>query len=188
MKRGLVAALALAGAAPATPGIDGFRGGHVRSPDGRWTVSAVAADPDRTMRTTAWLQGPGVQHRPLTRFERYLDVRWLRDIGKVMLVERTTHFARIALRTLGPRETGPRDRVQADIEQGLAGLSRLGTIENRRIAFGTLGRDTCVLAEESGLPPGRAEGSFIARRAAFRLDLAAGRAIRIRACPNATID
>ena len=189
VKVGLVAALVLAGAAPAGPGIDGFQGGRVRSPDGRWARSARAADPDgEGMQTTAWLRGPGIRRRPLMRFERYLDIRWRPDIGKVVLVERTIHFARIAVRTLGPREVGPRDRIQADIEHGLAGLGRIGTIENRLIQFGKLGAATCVLAEESGLPPGRKEGSFLSRRAAFRLDFATGRAVRVDACPGARIE
>ena len=188
MRLGLVAALALAGAAPAAPGISGFQGGRVRSPDRHWTISAAAADPDKTMRTTAWLQAPGVRRRPLIRFERYLQVEWLRDSGKVMLIERTIHFARIGIRTPGPRETGPRDRLQADIERDMAGLGGLATVSNRFIILGKLGTAICALVEESGLPPGRTEGSFIARRAAFRLDFTTGRAVRVRACPGARID
>ena len=187
VKPGLAAVLALIGAAPAVHWISAYQGGHVHSPDGRWTVSAQAIDPDgEAMRTTAWLAGPGVKRRSLTRFERGLEVRWHGDIGKLVLIERTIHFSRIVVGTLGPREIGPPDRIQADIEQGLAKLRRLGTIGNRIIAFGDSGQ--CVLAEESGLPPGWREGSYVARSAMFRLDVATGRAVPVKDCPGARID
>lgn len=187
VKPGLAAVLALIGAAPAVQWISAYQGGRVHSPDGHWTVSAQAIDPDgEAMRTTAWLTGPSVKRRPLTRFERGLEVRWHGDIGKLVLIERTIHFSRIAVRTLGPREIGPPDRIQADIEQGLAKLRRLGTIGNRVIAFGDSGQ--CVLAEESGLPPGRREGSYVARRAAFEMDFVAGRAMPVKDCPGARIE
>ena len=69
-----------------------------------------------------------------------------------------------------------------------AHLPKLGTIENRGIKFGQAGTETCVLVEESGLPPGRQTGSFLVRSGAFRLDLAKRRAVPIAECPAARID
>ncbi|MBO9712889.1 hypothetical protein [Sphingomonas sp.] len=186
----LMAALVLVLAVPAADHIDGVQGGQVRSPDRAWTISAPAIDAgDAAVSTVAWLRGPGVPQRRLMRFERAIDVIWTRGAPKVLLVERTTHFSRIRAFTLGPRERGAEERVEEDIEAALRGQApRLGTIENRRMAFGSLGVVPCVLVEESGLPPGREAGSFVSRAHAFRIELRQGRAVPIPECPGASLD
>lgn len=182
----LLVALAIA-ASPVSDGISAFAGGQVRSPDGKWTVWAPATDPDgKGDKAIVRLKGPGVRDRGLMRFERSVDVVWPQAPGQVLLVENTIHFASLQVFTLGPSEAGA-DRIQQDIERTMARyLPRLGRIENRRVAFG--GNGTCVLVEESGLPPGREEGSLLSRRAAFRLDLPRKRAVPVRSCPAAQLD
>jgi len=184
----LALALALA-AAPASDGVSAFEGGQVRSPDRAWTIVVPAPRGDsEAVTATAWLNGPGVRGRRLMRFERHVSAVWPRGSGKVVLVEQTMHFARVEVFTLGPRETAAPDRIQADVVRGMAHqLPRIAQIENRLVAFGKAGAATCVLVEESGLPPGRDEGSFVVRRAAFRLDLAAKRAVPVPTCPGAAI-
>jgi hypothetical protein len=178
----LVLALALA-ATPAADGISAYEGGHVRSPDGRWTVSAAAVDPNGPPeRALARLDGPGVRGRRLLAFDRQVDVIWPGG-DRVLLVQRTLHFASIHAFTLAPGERGV-DRIQADIGRAMArNPVRLRTVENRLVAFGR----ECVLVEESGLPRSRREGGFVARRASFRLDLAKRRALPIADCPGARI-
>lgn len=184
----LLLALALV-AAPASDGISAFAGGRVKSPDGKWTVWAAAIDTDaESQPAIARLNGPGVRNRELMRFARGIDVVWPQEPGTVLLVQRTTHFASIYAFTLGPVEAGG-DRIQSDLDRSLAKrLPRLGSIENRRIAFGRLGEATCVLVEESGLPPGSATGNLIARRGAFRIDIGERRAVPAPDCPGARID
>lgn len=179
-------ALAIA-AMPASDGISAFAGGQVKSPDGKWTVWAPATDPDgKGDKAIARLKGPGVRDRGLMPFERSLDVIWPRVAGQVVVIERTERFASIHVFTLGPVEAGA-DRIQADIERAMARyLPRLGNVEARRVAFGA--GAGCVLVEDSGLPAGREEGSFLSRRAAFRLDLARKRALPVRSCPAARIE
>lgn len=184
----LLLALALA-AAPASDAITAFAGGRVKSPDGKWTVWAAAIDTDAESQPgIARLNGPGVRNRELMRFARGIDVVWPQESGSVLLVQRTTHFASIYAFTLGPVEAGG-DRIQSDLDRGLARRSpRLGSIENRSIAFGRLGEATCVLVTESGLPPGATTGSPIARHGAFRIDIGDRRAIPIETCPGARRD
>lgn len=183
----LLLALAIA-LAPASDGISAFAGGRVTSPDGKWAVWAMAADPDMEREAAvARLDGPGVRNRELMRFARHIDVLWPQRAGQVLLVQRTAHFSAVYAFTLGASELST-DRLQSDIDRGMArGLPRLESIENRMIGFGRHGAETCVLVEESGFPPGRREGSFLARRGAFRLDLAARRAEPIADCPGARI-
>lgn len=180
-------ALALA-AAPASDGISAFAGGRVTSPDGKWAVWAAPADADTEREAAvARLNGPGVRDRELMRFARQIDVVWP-AAGKVLLVQRTTRFAEIYAFTLGPAEVGI-DRIQSDLDRAMAKRSpRLASIENRRIAFGRIGADPCVLVEESGLLPERRDGSFVARRGAFHLDMVERRAGAIDDCPGARID
>lgn len=119
--------------------------------------------------------------------ERYVTVRWLPAIGKVALIERTIYFNRIAVFTLGTRDSYHPDRIEKRIE---ADLRRMGpalqTIVNRIIVFGDE-TQPCVLVEESGLPPGKTEGSFIARTAAYRIDFATDHTRRIARCHGASI-
>lgn len=184
----LLLALAIA-AVPASDGISAFAGGRVTSPDGKWAVWAAPADADAEREAAvARLNGPGVRDRELMRFARRIDVVWPVASGKVLLVQRTTHFAEVYAFTLGPAEVGA-DRIQSDLDRGMAKRSpRLASIENRRIAFGRIDADTCVLVEESGLPPERRDGSLVARRGAFRLDMIERRAAAIDDCPGARID
>jgi hypothetical protein len=185
----LLLALALA-AVPASDGISAFAGGRQKSPDGKWAVWAAPADPDsERAAAVARLNGPGVRDRELLRFGRQIDVVWPQeDPGVVLVVQRTTRFAAVYAFTLGPTEA-KEDRIQSDLDRGLARRTpRLGSIENRRIAFGWLGVATCMLVEESGLPPEREAGSPVARRGAFRLDLQARRALPVADCPGARID
>ncbi|SFJ63157.1 hypothetical protein SAMN03159338_1993 [Sphingomonas sp. NFR04] len=178
---GAVAALIWVGAATADPGISIFQGGRVHSPDGRWVVSARANE------NRIWLRGNGVRRR-LMGAERYVTVRWLPAIGKVVLLERTIHFNRIAVFMLGARDPYHPDRIEKQIEADLRRHGRaLQTVESRTIVFGG-GDGSCALVEEAGLPPGKAEGSFLARRAAYRLDFASGSVQRIARCPGATIE
>lgn len=192
MVRALLAAVAavalLAAAPPPADGIDAYKGGQLRSPDRAWTISASPVAKDGIM-TVAMLRGPGVPQRRLTRFERYLRVIWIPGTPKVLLVEQSAHISRISSFTLDKKEHGPKDRIEADIENVLAANGpQLGTIENRLMDFGKFGLTPCVLVEESGLPPDRDDGSFIARRHAFRLDAAAGRAVPIKECPGARLE
>lgn len=184
----LLLALAIA-AIPASDGISAFAGGRVTSPDGKWAVWAAPADADTEREAAvARLNGPGVRDRELTRFARAIDVVWPATPGKVLLVQRTTRFAEIYAFTLGPAEVGI-DRIQSDLDRGMAKRSpRLANIGNRRIALGRIGADPCVLVEESGLPPERRDGSVVARRGAFRLDMVERRAQAIDDCPGARID
>lgn len=183
----LLLALAIA-LAPASDGISAFAGGRVKSPDGAWSVWAAATNEDANEVAVARLNGPGVKNRELMRFVRSIDVVWPGEPGRVVLVQRTEHFATVYVFTLGAAETGS-DWLQSDIERAMAvRWPRLGSIENRRIAFGRLSSATCVLVEESGLPAGRTTGAFDERRAAFRLDLAAKRATPVRGCLGARID
>ncbi|WP_404339687.1 hypothetical protein AB2M62_09370 [Sphingomonas sp. MMS12-HWE2-04] len=183
----LLIALAIA-LAPASDGISAFAGGRVKSPDGAWSVWAAATNEDANEVAVARLNGPGVKNRELMRFARSIDVVWPSEPGRVMLVQRTEHFATLYVFTLGAAETGS-DWLQSDIERAMAARwPRLASIENRRIAFGRQGGATCVLVEETGLPAGRAAGSVDARRGAFRLDLAAKRAMPVRGCLGARID
>jgi hypothetical protein len=183
----LLLALALA-AIPASDGISAFAGGRVTSPDGKWAVWAMAADPDTEREAAvARLNGPGVRNRELMRFARQIDVIWPAETGQVLLVQRTAHFAGVYAFTLGVAEIGS-DRIQSDIDRGMArGVPRLHSIENRLLGFGRDRTATCVLVEESGFPPGQREGSFVVRRGAFRLDLAERRALPIADCPGARI-
>jgi hypothetical protein len=129
-----------------------------------------------------------VRDRELMRFARAIDVVWPATSGKVLLVQRTTRFAEIYAFTLGPAEVGI-DRIQSDLDRGMARRSpRLGSIEDRRMAFGKIDADSCVLIEESGLPPEQRDGSRVARRGAFRLDMIELRAAAIDDCPGARID
>lgn len=127
---GAVAALIWVGAAAADPGISIFHGGRVHSPDGRWVVSARANE------NRIWLRGNGVR-RLLMSAERYVTVRWLPAIGKVVLMERTIHLNRVAVFTFGARDAYPPDLIEKLIE---ADLRRTGpalqTIVNRIIVFG----------------------------------------------------
>lgn len=179
-------ALALV-ALPFEDGISAFSGGRVDSPDGKWSVWAAGNDAE-DMRAVARLNGPGVRERGLMSFERNVQVFWPAEGGRVVLVERTIHFASLHVFTLAEEEAGP-DATQADIEQHLAKLQpQLATIENRLLAFGRIGSETCALIEESGLPPGRAEGSLITRRGSFWLDFRAKRAVPIETCPEAKFE
>lgn len=181
----LALALTLA-AIPSADGISAFAGGRANSPDGKWAVWVAEGDAeDRT--AIARLRGPGVRDRGLMQFERSVDVIWPAGTAKVMLVERTIHFASIHVFALAPREIGARDRIQSDVERMMAWWGRLGTVTNRLIALGRLNVANCVLVVESGLPPGLSEGSFVTRRGAFRLDFHSGRAMPIRYCPGAKI-
>jgi hypothetical protein len=184
----LLLALAIA-MVPASDGISAFAGGRVTSPDGKWAVWAAPADADTEREAAvARLNGPGVRDRELMRFARAIDVVWPATSGKVLLVQRTTRFAEIYAFTLGPAEVGI-DRIQSDLDRGMARRSpRLGSIEDRRMAFGKIDADSCVLVEESGLPPGQRDGSRVARRGAFRLDMIERRATAIDDCPGARID
>lgn len=184
---GAVAALIWVGAATADPGISIFQGGQLHSPDGRWTVKVHAADLDAGQTSTpVWLIGPKGYRRRLMGAERYVTVRWLPAIGKVVLIERTIHFNRIAVFTLGARDPYHPDRIEKQIEADLRQHGRaLQTVENRTIVFGG-GDGSCALVEESGLPPGKAEGSFLARRAAYRINFASGSVQRIARCPGAS--
>jgi hypothetical protein len=186
---GAVAALIWVGAATADPGISIFRGGRVGSPDGRWTLKVHAADLDAgQMSAPVWLIGPKGYRRRLMAAERYVTVRWLPVIGKLVLLEQTIHFNRIAVFTLGARDTYRPDRIEKQIEADLRRHGRsLQTVENRTIVFGREG-GSCVLVEESGLPPGKAEGSFLTRRAAYRIDFSSGSVQRIARCPGASIE
>jgi hypothetical protein len=180
-------ALALIGL-PVEDGISAFSGGRMDSPDGRWSVWAAGGDAE-DMRAIARLNGPGVRERGLMSFERNVQVFWPTEGGRVVLVERTIHFASLHVFTLAAEDAGP-DVTQADIEQHLAKLQpQLATIENRRLAFGRIGSETCVLIEESGPLAGRgaAEG-FANRHASFWLDFRAKRAVPIQACPAARLD
>jgi hypothetical protein len=174
-------------ALPFEDGISAFSGGRADSPDGQWSVWAAGNDAE-DMRAVARLNGPGVRERGLMSFERNVQVFWPAEGGRVVLVERTVHFASLHVFTLAAEEAGP-DATQADIEQHMAKLQpQIATIENRLLAFGRIGAETCVLIEESGLPPERAEGSFVRRRASFWLDFRAKRAVPIEECPYARID
>lgn len=158
-----------------------FQGGSVHSPDGRYRV--WAAPVGDAMKTIAWLSGPGGKRRALMAYERSARVLWPSGSGRVVLLERTLHFATFRAFPL-VEGTAPRDRIQGDIVRGMAVVQpRLGTIENREITFGRIAGALCASVEESGLPPGRDEGSFIARHAAFRVDLAKLRATPIARCP-----
>jgi len=120
-------ALALA-ALPLEDGISAFSGGRADSPDGRWSVWAAGTDAE-DMRAVARLNGPGVHERGLMSFERNVQVFWPAEGGRVVLVERTTHFASIHVFTLAADEAGP-DATQPDIEQQLAKLQpKLAKIE-----------------------------------------------------------
>ena len=184
----LLLALAIA-AVPASDGIAAFAGGRVTSPDGKWAVWAAPADADNERAAAiARLNGPGVRNRELMRFARKIDVIWPREPGRVLIVEHTIHFSAVNAYTLAPAEDGA-DRIQSDLDRAMAAhLPKLGTIENRGIKFGQAGTETCVLVEESGLPPGRQTGSFLVRSGAFRLDLAKRCAVPIAECPAARID
>ncbi|MET0310225.1 MAG: hypothetical protein ABW023_16085 [Sphingomonas sp.] len=174
-------------ALPFEDGISAFSGGRVDSPDGKWSVWAAGNDTE-DMRAVARLNGPDVRERGLMSFERNVQIFWPTEGGRVVLVERTIHFASLHVFTLAAEEAGP-DLTQADIEQHLAKLlPQIATIENRLLAFGRIGSETCVLIEESGLPPGRTEGSYITRRGSFWLDFRAKRAVPIQACPDARLD
>jgi len=180
-------ALALA-ALPLEDGISAFSGGRADSPDGRWSVWAAGTDAE-DMRAVARLNGPGVHERGLMSFERNVQVFWPAEGGRVVLVERTTHFASIHVFTLAADEAGP-DATQPDIEQQLAKLQpKLAKIENRRLAFGRIGAETCALVEESGPHAGPGEGEGLVRRSApFWLDFRAKRAVPIEECPYARLD
>lgn len=183
----LLLALAIA-AVPSSDGISAFAGGRVKSHDGAWTVWAPANDPGSTEEPAiVRLNGPGVHERGLMPFERSVDVVWPQVPGRVVLVERTVHRASVHVFTLSDGEIGA-DRIQPDIERGL-GLyrPRLDSVTDRRVSFGRLRGVDCVLVEETGMPPGSSEGSLLARRAAFRLDLVAKRAVPVRSCPGARL-
>jgi hypothetical protein len=105
-----------------------------------------------------------------------------------MMVERTIHFSRIAVFTLGSRDSYSPDLIEKRIEADLRQKSTaLQSIENRSIVFGQNKLSRCVLVEESGLPPGKSEGSFLARKAAYQIDVAKGTVQRIVRCPGAAI-
>jgi hypothetical protein len=180
--------LALALAAMPGDGISAFAGGQVKSPDGTWRVWAAATDPEsEETQAIVRLNGPGVNDRGLMRFERSVDVIWPADPSRVVLVERSTHFAAVHVFTLGPEE-GVADRVQANITTWMSLRGpEIGRVENRLVAFGEESGSLCLLVEESGLPPGRDEGSFVARRGAFVLDVARKRAVPVRSCAGAVI-
>lgn len=184
---GAVAALIWVGAATADPGISIFQGGRARSPDGKWTLDVRAADLDAgNMTAPVWLIGRDGHRRKLMQAERYVVVRWLPAIHKVVLVEQTIHRNRVAVFTLGARDSYRPDRIQKRIEADLRRHGRaLQTVENRTIVFGQED-DSCALVEESGLPPGKAEGSILARRAAYRIDFVSGSVQRIARCPGAS--
>lgn len=117
-------------------------------------------------------------------YERTLDVFWPKDGRHVILLESTIHFSAMRTFALGSRDFVPPDRIQRSIERLMAVWSpRLGTIENRMITVSVGGRAPCLRIEESGLPPGLASGSFIARSAYFNLDLDKGTATHARHCP-----
>lgn len=180
--------LATAGAEPLSATIlSQWGGGEARSPGGDWVVASKALDPDSDILAEAILSGPHVRRRSLMRFERSVEVRWDVPKSKVLLIERTIHVARIAVFNLGARQIDDPAVVQRTIVRQMAQLKpRLGTLENRRIIFGSTNGTACITVEEDGLPPGQSEGSYIGRRAAFRLDLTRNDAVRIRYCPGVT--
>ncbi|WP_448664988.1 hypothetical protein ACG3SL_10015 [Sphingomonas sp. CJ20] len=185
----MILALALATAAlPGSDGITAVAGGRVRSPDKVWTLWASAVDPDAEDSTTMLrLRGPDVRDRGLMPFDREVRVVWPGEPGMVLVVDQGVHLATLHAFTVAKGETVA-DRLESDMARGLA-LRRpaIGQVENRRIAFGRVRGTMCVLVEESGLPPGRSEGSYVTRRMAFRLNLAARRAALVRACPGAVL-
>ncbi len=179
---GAVAALMWIGAAAADPALNMFSGGEVRSPDGKWAVTS------RANSEQVWLRGKGVR-RLLMDAERYVAVEWLSSSAAVILVEKTNHTDRIGVFTLGARDRYPSDKIQRQIEEDIRRNSpKIAEIVNRIIVFGAKGVRCCALVEESGLPPGRSEGPFVVRRAAYRIDLAEGLVQRIARCRGASID
>ena len=190
---GLIALLTAAGflaigAARSPDAIDRYAGGgRSLSPDGMWSVSSPRArEPDTS---AVWLERSDRRVRRLLSFERVIEVTWANDRRHVVVVEAPPHLQRIHVYSLAPRDRVSPDRIENDIELTLqASGPRLESVENRLIALGGDRRGVCVLVEESGLPFGRREGSFAARRAAFALDLDTGRASRISVCPYARID
>lgn len=170
--------------------LDHFGGGGLsRSTDGRWRIWSHPPEADEADSAVAWLSGPGTPKRALFRYERGADVIWFTDRRAVLVETRTVHFEAIKLFTLGSLNRFAPDKAQSDIENVLAArLPRLSVVEDRFIARGLRFRTSpCILVEEAGLPPGRNEGSFVVRRAAFHLDFATGRARQIAHCPGARI-
>ena len=159
------------------------------SPRGGWTVTSprrLQDDIDRAP-SIAYLRGPALRSRRLMGYERTLDVFWPSDGRHVILLSSTTHFSTMRIFALGPRDIFPPDRIERAIERSLAARGpRLGTIENRTIAISVRGRRPCLQIEESGLPPGQTEGSYIARKALFSLDLDKGVAMHARDCAART--
>ena len=195
VRRRSAAALAVVAAliaASADAQLDRYAGGgQARSPHGGWEV----VSPDRSQRAidaapaTALLRGPGIRSRRLMQFERGLDVVWPDDRRHVVALARTAHFASIRTFTLGARDAVPPRSVEREIERRLRVQGPgLGRIENRLIAVGSDRTRLCLLAEESGLPPGRVTGSYIARRGYFRLDLDRGTAAPTASCRGARLD
>lgn len=160
----------------------GEQGGEARSPDGQWVIRAVPlSDGGDPPRLQAVLSGPGVQARPLMRYQRLADVVW--QDGKVVLIERTVSFARVRAFALAP-DDGPADSLQLDIVRGMARrMPRIGQVQDRQYRLGTFDSGLCIAVEESGPSPGRGLSQLITRRGAFRLDLTALRAQPVNICP-----
>lgn len=175
----VVAILSLALVASADSGSLSFQGGSVPSPDGKYRVWASPKGlHGKAMTSNAWLIEPGGKRRMLMAYERSAQVIWPHHANRVVLLERNIHFA--SYHAFPLTGTAPRDRIQGDIEREMAARRpRLGTVESRAI---TIGRGTCITVDESGLPPGRDTGSFIARSGAFRIDLATMRATLTPRC------
>lgn len=191
MVRAATLFVALALSAGADAQLDQYGGGgSSKSPDGRWRVWSHVQALDEEPNAIAWLSGPGVSRRRLMRYERGMRVHWMADRRHVVLIDRTAHFSWLAVFDLATANRMPSDRMQTAISRHLAAKRpKLGNIGNRLTAVGRgFSSAPCVLVEESGLPPGRSEGSYLARRAAFRLDLETGRAIPVPVCPGATLE
>ena len=187
----VVALAATAAALPqAQPASFSQQGGEsARSADGKWRIfSKAPAKPDAEWTdpkslATLWLQGASGPEKLLTAYRRGGSMFWLGEGGHVLFVHRDMHLQDARLFTLLGPAAAPR-QVQRTIEKGMAAIRpRLASVENRLIAAElSPGGALCLTVEESGLPPGRNEGSFLARKGVFRV-APDGAAARIAACP-----
>ena len=164
-------------------------GASTRSPDGKWQIFSRPGDSSRAWEdprsdASLWLH-TRKGDRFLTRYRRDGSLYWLGDGRRALFVHRDTHFHDARLFTLSGTAVAER-RVQSVVIKGMAAISpRLGSIENRSIDV-RLRKDggLCLSVEESGLPPGRSVGSFVAKTGIFRVD-SDGQISSVRSCGDA---
>lgn len=192
-----VSLLAAAGlalqAAPGAPVAFTQKGGESgRSADARWRIYSKAPEkpgaPQGDSRGIAslWLQGIGVPEKRLTTYQREGTLYWLGDRRHAVFVHRQPHLQEARFFTL-TGEAAAQKSIDLAIAGSMAATApKLGTVENRLLTPKTLpGGALCLTVEESGLPPGKSQGSFVVRKGIFRVS-ATGKTMRVPSCSAGT--